>query len=98
MFFSMQPDIIYPPPADRDYLLTLDFVPPSVVGAPAVGYVWDVPATGFLTIELPTFRTKDGLEGYRFSFEVTEVAPEPATLGMLILSMLPLWRRHRRRR
>ncbi len=98
MFFSMRPDFDFTPPSDRNYLLTLDYVPPGVVGAPDVGQVWNVSATDGLTLELPTIRTFDGREGYRFSFEMTETVPEPSTLGLLAAATLPLWRRSRGRR
>ena len=94
MFLSLNN---YYSPADRDYLLELLTVPDGVVGAPAVGTVWDLPLDTLFTLELPTFKTDDGLEGYEFSFTITDV-PEPATVGLLAGGVVPLLLHRRRRR
>ncbi len=66
----------YPPPPTREYSLTLLQVPEGVVGAPEVGTVWRVwplrRQTSF-GIPLPTYRSTDGLTGYKFSYSVSEV-------------------------
>ncbi|UCE59305.1 MAG: hypothetical protein JSU63_17910 [Phycisphaerales bacterium] len=65
------------PPADRRYLLELLSVPGGVSGAPAEGTVWELPLEDQLTLELPTYRTSDGLTGYQFAFTITEAEPGP---------------------
>jgi hypothetical protein len=81
MFFSMRPDTLFLPPDDRDYILELLQVPEGVEGAPPIGTSWKVPLTWEgLVIEVPAYRTDDGLSGYRFSFTITKVIPEPSAL------------------
>jgi len=69
-----------PPPMDRRFLLELLSVPDGVVGAPPVGRIWALPRGPLFTIALPTYRTTNGLTGYRFSFTITEAEPEPGDL------------------
>lgn len=59
------------PPSDRRYLLKLMGVPDGVIGAPPVGTIWELPLTGLFSLGLPTYRTTNGLEGYRFAFTMT---------------------------
>jgi hypothetical protein len=88
MYFSLLPDTSVlcqgrtaypaaPPPTDRRYLLELLSVPEGVVGAPAVGFVWELPVDTLFTVALPTYRTSDGLQGYRFAFTITRVVTLP---------------------
>lgn len=65
------------PPSDRRYLLELLSVPDGVIGAPQVGTVWELPLGPLFTLELPTYSTTDGLEGYRFAFKITRVVSLP---------------------
>ena len=58
------------PPSDRRYFLELVAVP-LVAGAPPVGTVWEIPVGSLFTLELPTYRTEEGLEGYQFAFTMT---------------------------
>jgi hypothetical protein len=70
MYMSFEPAVDLPPPANRDYTLELLYVPEGVEDAPPVGTVWHIPPDDEYMIELPTFRTYDGLEGYRLAFSV----------------------------
>ena len=65
------------PPSDRHYLLELVNIPAGITGAPAVGTVWELSLEEPFTLELPTYRTNDGLTGYEFSFTVTEAEASP---------------------
>jgi hypothetical protein len=88
MPLTLQADTLYAPPADRDYQLELLEVPDGVTGAPAVGTIWDLPLDSLYTIDLPTYQTANGLEGYKFSFTIGEVVPEPGTLSLLAIGAL----------
>ncbi len=83
MYFSMEAHADLPPPRDRQYLVTLLHVPEDVNGAPPIGTTWALPEKGVLSIPLPTYRTDNGMKGYRFSFTATEVIPEPGTALLL---------------
>ena len=65
------------PPLDRRYLLELLAVPEGVPEAPPVGTVWELPLQGTFSLEMPTYRTANGLEGYRFAFTMTAAIPGP---------------------
>jgi hypothetical protein len=62
----------YLPPADREYMLELLYVPESVTGAPAVGTTWDLVPDGgeSFTLELPTYRAADGHGAYQLAFTI----------------------------
>lgn len=60
-------------PPDRHYTLELLYVPPGVVGAPPVGTVWTIPPAQNYRVELPPYRTTDGMSGYRLAFDVSPV-------------------------
>jgi len=96
MFFSMEAHLDLPPPRDRQYLVTLLHVPEDVSGGPPVGTTWTLPEKGILSIPLPTYRTDNGLKGYRFSFTATEVIPEPGTALLLTTAGLVAARVRRR--
>jgi hypothetical protein len=96
MYFSMEGDLLYPPPIDRRYYLELLAVPEDAKDPPPVGTLWEVPRQGVFTIALPVFRTDNGLLGYQFSFTVSPVVPEPASLGWFSLGIAGLWLRSRR--
>ncbi len=68
------------PPSDRAYLLELTHVPDGISGADPIGTVWELPVRSGLTLDLPTYRTTDGLTGYRFKFTITEAEPGPGDL------------------
>jgi hypothetical protein len=100
MFLTFMSDTLFVPPSDRRYFLELVDVP--------AGYdwpeetLWEVPADGLVSLELRTFNSTDGLEGYEFSFTIGEVIPEPGTgslLGLAAVLLLKPWRgrffRHR---
>ena len=73
MYLSLKSHELYPPPPEREYLLELLVVPDGVVGAPEVGTVWELPlGSEVFTLGFPTFKTENGLEGYKFSFTITE--------------------------
>jgi len=78
------------PPANRHYLLELVGVPAGVVGAPPVGTVWEVPVGPTFTLTLPTYRTTNGLEGYRFAFTMTESSAIPGVSewGLVAMTLL----------
>jgi hypothetical protein len=65
------------PPSDRLYRLKLMSVPEGVLDAPPVGTVWELPSDSTFALELPTYHTTDGLEGYLFTFTITRVVPAP---------------------
>ena len=69
------------PPSNRDYTLELLFVPADVEDAPPVGTIWHIPADESFMIELPTFTTYDGLEGYQFAFVVGPVVCDADITG-----------------
>ncbi len=98
MFFTIQNNPLLPAPDDRAYILELVTLPKGIgEGAPPEGTTWNVPLGNFLTIELPTFGTRNGLEGYEFSFTITEVIPEPSSVSLLAATMGPVLMRRRRR-
>jgi hypothetical protein len=74
MSLSIEPATDAKPPTDRVYSLELLHVPPGVTGAPPVGTVWEFPGTFLFTVEVPTFKTNDGLEGYQFALKVWPAA------------------------
>jgi hypothetical protein len=80
------------PPTNRTYTLKLTYVPAGMENPPPVGTTWTVGPVETLTVEVPTFKTYNGLEGYQFEFTVSET-PEPATLVSLLLLGLCLRRR-----
>jgi hypothetical protein len=65
------------PPESRQYLLKLLAVPEGVTGAPPAGTVWELPVQGLFTLALPTYRTTNGLEGYRFAFTISDALAVP---------------------
>jgi hypothetical protein len=89
MHLSILADFDFLPPADRLYSLQLLFVPSGIVGAPLVGSTWTVPLDEILTVTVPTYRAKEGKDGYRFALTISEVVPEPASL-VLLATMLAL--------
>ncbi len=94
MYLSIIDDLVHPPPAERNYSLKLLQVPDGMEGAPPVGTVWNIPLGPGSTLELPTYRTTNGLESYRFAFTMSEV-PEPATMSLVALGAgaMLCWRR-----
>ncbi len=82
MYISFEPALgDVPPPSNRDYTLELLYVPPGIEDAPPVGTVWHIPPDDDYMIELPTFTTDDGLEGYRFAFIVGPVVCDADITG-----------------
>jgi len=76
MQLVLSPTYFYPPPPTRAYWLTLLQVPEGIVGAPAVGTtwrIWPLARESSFAILLPTYRTTDGLSGYKFSLTFSEV-------------------------
>jgi hypothetical protein len=92
MFLSVEPFAGNQPPSDRTYTIELLYVPDGIDGAPPVGTTWPVDKS-LVTIEVPTFATYDGMEGYRFSFTASAV-PEPAALPGMLLPVALLRRRY----
>ena len=100
MFLTFMADGLFAPPSDRQYFLELVNVP--------TGYdwpeetLWEVPVKGQVSLELRTFSSTDGLEGYGFTFTIGEVIPEPATASLLglaaVLLLKPLRHLSSRRR
>ena len=93
MALSIAGDGTAPPPDDRKYVLQLVYVPKEIDNAPPVGTTWQVVQGETLTVEVPTYATHYGLDGYQFEFTVSEVVPEPATGLGLALMVLVLRRR-----
>ena len=74
MSLGTLPSPTLPPPSDREYLLTLTYVPPTVNGAPPVGTRWEVPSKSAFLIEVPSFWTLgDGRSSYQIEFRVSAV-------------------------
>lgn len=96
MFLTLNPDPDSPPPIDRTYNLELLQVPDGLVDAPPVGSVWDIPTGSPITLEIPTYRTKNGLDGYRFAFTMNAV-PEPTTISLLAIGAMTLLCSRKRR-
>ncbi len=71
MAFSVEADLDYPPPSNRDYELKLVTVPEDVTGAPPVGTVWKLPMHEVFTLLLPAHKSEDGTTGYEFEFTIT---------------------------
>lgn len=92
MSLSIAPDPTLMPPGDRAYTVELLYVPDGISGAPPVGTVWELELDKTLTIDVPTFATYDGMEGYRFAFTISAV-PEPGSLAGLLLGLLCVRRR-----
>jgi hypothetical protein len=96
MYFSIQANLTYPPPTNRQYRLTLVTVPDGVQAlAPAEGTVWSVSNSALFTLALPTVHTENGLQGYEFSFRITPVVPEPHVAGLLLMGAAGLGLRRR---
>lgn len=93
MSLAVEADPYFTPPADRQYLLELTFVPEGIMGAPPVGTVWELPLDEMFVLTVPTYQAEDGLGGYRFSFTMTAV-PEPASaIGLVVGALLLRGRR-----
>jgi len=69
------------PPTDYQFTLTLTHKPDGVVGGPDVGATWYPPTPLYIPtyIDLPAYRTDNGLTGYQFEFTATAV-PEPSSI------------------
>jgi hypothetical protein len=67
------------PPNQLHFTITLTAKPSGITGGPATGTVWDLSAQPDGGVQLPVFRTDNGLEGYVFEFTAT-VIPEPSSL------------------
>jgi len=85
-------------PDEFYFTLTLKSKPAGIIGGPIAGTVWDLSAQPNAGIQLPIFRTANGLEGYVFDFTAT-VIPEPSSLAALLAGLGGLgalgWRRRR---
>ena len=68
------------------FTVTLKFKPDGITGGPAAGTVWDLSLHPSSWVDLPVFRTANGLEGYVFDFTATAV-PEPSSLAALALAL-----------
>ncbi len=66
-------------PADYTLSVTLVAVPADVSGAPDPGTRFRWPWGTFLYVDLPVYRTDNGLDGYVFDLTAT-VVPEPSSL------------------
>jgi len=75
-----------PLPGEFHFTLTLKSKPAGIIGGPIAGTVWDLSAQPNAGIQLPIFRTANGLEGYVFDFTAT-VIPEPSSLAALLAGL-----------
>ena len=71
------------PPAERTYSLELLYVPDGISNAPPLGTTWELVVGETLMVEVPTYKTDNGLAGYQFAFTASAV-PEPASLRGLL--------------
>ncbi len=85
MYITFEPASWAPPNPTREYVVELEYVPDGMNGAPVVGTRWLLPTEDTLSIAVPTYTANDGAGGYRFSFTISAVVPEPtATIGLLL--------------
>jgi hypothetical protein len=90
---------LYPgeePLTDYRYQLVLISKPDEVVGGPEAGAIYDL-SVGYGGVQLPVYRSSNGLTGYKFEFSAT-VIPEPSSLLALGAGLAAMpWMRRRRR-
>jgi hypothetical protein len=77
------------PPDWLRFNVTLKSKPADISGGPSSGTVWNLSVQPDGGVQLPVFRTSNGLEGYVFDFTVT-VVPEPSSLAALTLGAMTL--------
>ena len=82
-------------PTDISFTLALRAKPVGVTGGPATGTVWDLSRQPY-GVNLPVYRTSNGLDGYVFDFTATAI-PEPSSLLALLAGVTGIggvaWRR-----
>ena len=82
-------------PDGLSFTLALKAKPVGVTGGPATGTVWDLSRQPY-GVNLPVYRTSNGLDGYIFDFTAT-VIPEPSSLLALLAGVTGIggvaWRR-----
>lgn len=80
---SVMPNPIYWP-EDLNFNLTLKAKPQGITGGPDVGTTWELlPHPHGVGIQLPMYRTDNGLTGYQFELTATAV-PEPSSIIALL--------------
>jgi hypothetical protein len=76
-WYLLQPS--FTPPPQFHYRIVLRSKPNGITGGPDVGTAWNLSVTPNRGVELPVYRSTDGLTGYKFDFIATYV-PEPSSL------------------
>jgi len=81
--------MIMPPfmPSEYDYTLTLAAKPSATSGGPAIGTTWRLSLPSGVSVELPIYRTDNGLTGYQFELTATAV-PEPSSILALLSGLV----------
>lgn len=95
MWVSFQSDPILAPPTNRRYWLELVDVPEGIEWPQQT--LWEVPVGENFTLALDAYTALEGRDGYRFSFTISPVVPEPGNL-VLVASGAVLLLGGRRRR
>lgn len=83
--FSLIPNPIYWP-EDLGFNLTLKAKPQGIVDGPNTGTTWELGLSHGAILQLPMYRTNNGLTGYQFELTAT-VVPEPSSILALLCGL-----------